>query len=136
MKNRLYRSRDDRIIAGVCGGLGEYFDIDPTLIRIGWLLLFFADGIGILAYILCAIVIPNNPNQMKVYKKETAFERKVEDSVEKIKNKNDRIIGFILVLLGIIFLTQNFVWWFRFDKLWPVIIIVIGLVLLSKNIRR
>ncbi len=135
MEKRLYRSREDRMLAGVCGGLGEYFDIDPTWIRIGWVLLFFVEGIGLLAYIICAIVIPENPHQMKGGKKEIDIGRKIEDSVEKVKNKNERAIGLILILLGLIFLTENFVEWFRFDKLWPLIVIVIGLILLGKNIR-
>ncbi len=58
---RLYRSSDDEVIAGVCGGLGEYFDIDSTLIRIAFVLLVFAGGAGILAYILAWIFIPQAP---------------------------------------------------------------------------
>ena len=58
---RLYRSRDDHMIAVVCGGLGEYFKIDPTLIRLA--LLFFAiwGGGGVLAYLIAWIVIPEKP---------------------------------------------------------------------------
>jgi phage shock protein PspC (stress-responsive transcriptional regulator) len=58
MSRRLYRSTTDKKIAGVCGGLGEYFDIDPTLIRILWLILVLFAGTGLLAYIICWIVIP------------------------------------------------------------------------------
>ena len=55
---RLYRSQEDRMIAGVCGGLGEYFEVDPTLIRILWILFSIAGGAGVLAYIAAYIVIP------------------------------------------------------------------------------
>jgi len=55
---RLYRSKKNRVIAGVCGGIGEYFNIDPTLIRLIWILLVFAGGSGILAYIIAWIIIP------------------------------------------------------------------------------
>ena len=55
---RLYRSERDRWICGVCGGIGEYFNIDPTLIRLVWILLA-CTGSGILAYIIAAIVIPD-----------------------------------------------------------------------------
>ena len=55
---RLYRSRRNRILAGVCGGIGEYFGVDPWLIRI---LAIIIPGFGLLAYILCAIFIPENP---------------------------------------------------------------------------
>ncbi|SKA95073.1 phage shock protein C (PspC) family protein [Caloramator quimbayensis] len=59
MYKKLYRSRKDRMIAGVCGGIAEYFDIDPTLVRLFWVFAVLLGGSGILAYIICAIVIPN-----------------------------------------------------------------------------
>ncbi len=55
---RLYRSKKNRVMAGVCGGIGEYFNIDPTLIRLLWILFIFAGGSGILAYIIAWIIIP------------------------------------------------------------------------------
>ena len=55
---RLCRSRRNRVIAGVCGGIGEYFGIDPSIIRLLWVLLTFMGGSGILAYIICWIIIP------------------------------------------------------------------------------
>ncbi len=54
---RLYRSKKNRVIAGVCGGLGDYFDVDPTLIRLIWVLFMFT-GAGILAYIIAWIIMP------------------------------------------------------------------------------
>jgi len=57
---RLYRSRKDRIIAGVCGGIGEYFEIDPTLIRLVWLLLGLT-GAGIVVYIVAWAIVPEEP---------------------------------------------------------------------------
>ncbi|MBU1945834.1 MAG: PspC domain-containing protein [Nanoarchaeota archaeon] len=55
---KLYRSKNNRVIAGICGGIGEYFDIDPTIIRLLWVLFTFMGGSGIIAYIICWIVIP------------------------------------------------------------------------------
>ena len=55
---KLYRSKEDRMIAGVCGGIGEYLDIDPTVVRILWIVSAVFGGFGILVYLLCAIVIP------------------------------------------------------------------------------
>jgi len=55
---RLHRSNKNKILAGVCGGLGEYFNIDPVIIRLIWILLVFAAGTGILAYIIAWIIIP------------------------------------------------------------------------------
>ena len=57
-KKRLHKSRDNKMIAGICGGVGEYFDIDPTLIRLGWVLFCAMGGSGIVAYIIAAIIIP------------------------------------------------------------------------------
>jgi phage shock protein C len=58
MQHKLYRSRTDSRIAGVCGGLGEYFDIDPTLIRLIFVLLALTGGHGVLLYIILWIVVP------------------------------------------------------------------------------
>ena len=55
---RLYRSRKNRMIAGVCGGVAEYFNVDPTLVRLGWILLTGLGGAGLLAYIIAWIVVP------------------------------------------------------------------------------
>jgi phage shock protein PspC (stress-responsive transcriptional regulator) len=60
---RLYRSGSDRILGGVCGGIAEYFGIDPVIIRLLWVIFTLAWGFGVLLYIICWIVIPRNPNQ-------------------------------------------------------------------------
>ena len=59
-EKRLYRSRESRMLCGVCGGIAEYFNIDPTLIRLLFVL-FGLSGSGILAYIIAAIIIPDRP---------------------------------------------------------------------------
>lgn len=56
---RLYRSKKNKIIAGVCGGIGEYFNIDPVFIRLFWVLCVFAWGFGILAYLIAWLIIPS-----------------------------------------------------------------------------
>ena len=61
MNKRLYKSNTDKMLDGVCGGVAEYFDIDPTLVRLGWVLLCVLCGIGIPAYIIAAVIIPRNP---------------------------------------------------------------------------
>lgn len=63
MNKKLYRSMMDKKLCGVCGGLGEYFDIDPTVIRVAWILFALLGGSGLLAYLICAIVIPQQ-NQL------------------------------------------------------------------------
>jgi len=58
-KKKLYKSKKDKVIFGVCGGIAEYFNIDSTVVRLAWLILIFAFGTGILAYIIGAIVVPS-----------------------------------------------------------------------------
>ena len=63
MKKKLYKSVKDRKLTGVCGGIAEYFDIDSSIVRIVWLILVLCAGTGLLAYIICAIVLDDNPNE-------------------------------------------------------------------------
>lgn len=70
---KLYRSRKNRMIGGVCGGLGEYFDVDPTIIRLLWVVIFLMGGSGVLIYIIFWIVLPEEDEvkEVKNDKKET-----------------------------------------------------------------
>lgn len=61
MEKRLYKSNENKMIEGVCGGIGEYFGMDPTLVRLGWVLFCALGGSGILAYLIAAIIIPQKP---------------------------------------------------------------------------
>ncbi len=61
MEKKLYKSIADKKICGVCGGIAKYFGIDPTLVRLAWILFTCLGGSGLLAYIICAIVIPEQP---------------------------------------------------------------------------
>ena len=63
MNKRLYKSTVDKKIAGVCGGVAEYFDLDPTIVRLIAVVLILGWGSGLLAYIIAALVMPNNPYQ-------------------------------------------------------------------------
>ena len=59
MKKRLYRTEGNhKMIAGVCGGVAEYFDIDPTIVRVLWVLITFAGSIGFWLYVICAFIVP------------------------------------------------------------------------------
>ena len=58
---RLHRSRDERIIWGICGGMAKYFNTDPVLVRVLWVLFIFLWGLGILAYIILRFVVPLEP---------------------------------------------------------------------------
>ena len=61
MEKRLYKDRNDRKLCGVCSGIAKYFSIDPTLVRLGLIAFCLLGGSGVLAYIICAIVIPEEP---------------------------------------------------------------------------
>ncbi|MBU0953290.1 MAG: PspC domain-containing protein [Nanoarchaeota archaeon] len=61
MAKRLYRSGKNKVLGGVCGGLGEYFDLDPVIVRLFWVLFALIYGSGILVYLIAWIIIPRNP---------------------------------------------------------------------------
>jgi len=147
-KKRLYRSKKDCMIAGVCGGIAEYFNIDPTLVRIIAVLTIFINGIGLIAYLIAWIVIPQNPEQTSE-KEEEGLSKKAETIIhnigkdihkginEEADKKNPRIMGgLILLALGCLFLINNFLPHLSFGKLWPLILIVIGLGILAGSLRR
>lgn len=131
MNKRLYRSRKDVMIAGVCGGMAEYFDIDPVIVRLLTVLLVFAGGAAILIYLLGWLIIPKAPegNEAVAATEETPSS---ETSEEK-GNRGRLLAGVILLILGFIFLASNFMPWFQFGKLWPLLLIVIGIVVLFKS---
>ncbi len=64
MRKKLYRSRENRVLTGLCGGLGEYFHIDPTLVRIIFIILeFLTAGLLIIGYLIVALIVPKSPEQ-------------------------------------------------------------------------
>jgi phage shock protein C len=120
MAKRLYRSRTSSMIAGVCGGLGEYLNVDPTIMRLVAVLLIFADGIGLIAYIIAWIIIPRNP------------ETEAEVVAPQRSERNRLLPGLALIIVGLIFLLNNLIPWFHFSHLWPLVLIVLGVVILVK----
>ena len=66
MRDRLYRARDERVVVGVCGGVADSMDIDPSLVRIVFVLLALAGGFGLLLYIIMAIIVPEEPNYIQM----------------------------------------------------------------------
>jgi phage shock protein C len=120
MKEKIYRSKNDKIIFGVCAGLANYFEIDPTIVRvITALLLVIGTNFIIPLYIILAIILPQDPNEKK----------------EKIVNKtnNSYLLGAGLVAFGLIMLldSYNIVLW---RNLWPAILIIIGAIIIwGKN---
>ncbi|MBU4349173.1 PspC domain-containing protein [bacterium] len=156
MKNKLYRSTKNCVIGGVCGGIAEYFDIDPTLVRLLAILIFFFGGSGIIAYIIGWIIIPQNPNgntednsenkgeiEGKIKKGTDKANKKVEENLseERSKGNSERnrniILGVIFIIAGLIFMGSTFfpwITWVAWGAFWPVIIIVVGLVIMIRAI--
>lgn len=62
MAKKLYLSATDKKISGVCGGIAEYFDLDPTLVRLGWVIFCLAGGSGVIGYIIAAMIMPHRPD--------------------------------------------------------------------------
>ena len=120
MAKKLYRSRRSSMIAGICGGLGEYLNVDPTIMRLAAVLLAFADGIGLIAYIIAWIVVPRNP------------EMEAEVVAPERSELNRLLPGLALIIVGLIFLLNNVIPWFHFGHLWPLVLIVLGIVILAK----
>ena len=63
-RKRLYKSRNNKMICGVCAGIADYFNIDPSIVRVLWAVLALAAGTGVLAYIACAIILPEGDTQV------------------------------------------------------------------------
>lgn len=64
MEKKLYRSRQNRMLGGICGGIGEYLNVDPTVVRLLWVLFTFVGASGLLAYLICLVIIPEHPEQL------------------------------------------------------------------------
>ena len=129
--HRLHRSRDNRVIAGVCGGIGEYFGIDAALVRIGFVLLVFAGGLGILAYILGWIFISEEPDWGRS-DPESTFDRAV--AAAGVEPRSGAVVlGLVFVGLGLLFLLDvawpDFLSW---DYLWPLALIAVGAVIVLR----
>jgi phage shock protein C len=119
------RSRSDRVIAGVCGGLGRYLNIDPIVVRIAFVALVFAGGSGVLLYILAWIIIPEES--------ETDAAR----PVATVSGDRGRLIaGGVLIVIGAFLLIRVVIPWFDERVVWAVILIGAGLALVLRGSKR
>ncbi|MDD4362837.1 MAG: PspC domain-containing protein [Atribacterota bacterium] len=132
---KIYRSRKDYIIGGVCGGIADYFDIDPTLVRILAILIIFLGGVGLVAYVLAWIIIPPNPDQLKEEKNDSSNIKNdnYEEIIKKDNNQKNIWGGLLLIFLGLYFLLRNFFPRIILLKFWPVIFIIIGVILIFQS---
>ncbi|MDD5530737.1 MAG: PspC domain-containing protein [bacterium] len=135
---RIYRSRKDHRIGGVCGGMGEYFEIDPVLIRVIWVAAIILAGAGIVAYIIAWAVIPLQPEQEETDKpdKQTAPTPVNKPSLEERRKSRRVVSGLIIITIGVLFLVNNLFSYWDFEKFWPLILIVLGIAILIMEPRK
>ena len=152
MEKKLQRNGQEKMLAGVCAGLADYFNVDVTLVRIAFVVATLAGLSGVLAYLILWIAVPVKPfNYSSTY---NADYRVYEDrthggnppldpnqpgytpGVKSRKSNNGRVIaGLILIVFGAFFLLDelNFIpYWFDFGKLWPLVFIIPGILLIAK----
>ncbi len=144
---RLYRSRRERMLAGVSGGLAEYFHIDPVLVRLLFVVATIASGGGgLLAYIILAIVVPEAPRGIsddatsdlpRSAAEIPPMEPTWSDDRQAVRRRQ-RAAGFILLAVGVIFLLANFniFDWGSLWRVWPVLLVLGGVVLLLRRTGR
>jgi len=158
MERRLHRSRKDRMLCGVLGGLAEYFNIDSALLRVLFVLVVIATGgaAGIIAYIVMAIVFPvegtpvttphseaikQNVEDMRQTAQEIAGSFKAgldRNEARKPAHRRGLAIGLVLIFLGAVFLLYNFGWlqWIKWSGAGGILLIVIGIILIVAIFRR
>ena len=122
---KLYRSQANRIIGGVCGGMAEYFNIDPNLMRLLFIVLSFLGGSGVLIYIASLFIIPNNPDQ------------EIPETRENLIKDKPLFWGSLLIVIGLFLLFRQLglfysfqFWHIPWQTVWAVLLIIIGAVLL------
>ncbi|MCI0520011.1 MAG: PspC domain-containing protein [Chloroflexi bacterium] len=153
MGAKLYRSRSDMMIGGVCGGLAQYLGVDSTLVRVFFLITALgSSGIGVMVYLLLWIILPVEGQRGEPSLQETVrsgseeiagHARSVGEELRSmVRSPNPRTglaIGGALLLMGIVFLIQNLnlPWlnWLDFDVIWPIILIAGGIALLLRSWR-
>ena len=135
---RLMRSETDKMIAGVCGGLAAYLGIDPVLVRLAFVILLFASGIGFPIYLILWIVTPlenetssSTPNPVQ---------KNLDEMGHTVKSNANRLgrpgtVGIILIMFGVYFLLSQMGWldWMGSVIFGAVVIIVVGIFLLARR---
>ncbi len=145
---KLYKSRKNKMLAGVCGGIAEYFDVDSVLIRLIAVLFFFTGGATLIAYIVGMIVMPYPPYEGTGGSEAAQGQDAAPASFAQSENHahaGSVIIGVLLILFGVHYLFRNipffhpYYWWFwdvgwRF--FWPSVLIAVGLLVILRGARK
>lgn len=123
MERRLYKSRTNRQISGVCGGIGEYFNIDPVIIRLLVVVFTLAGGAGLIAYIIAAIIIPEPEGGTSTEVMEDEEESPTHPS--KSSGSGSKVLGIILIVLAALIGVRTLTPWIPGE--WIIIAIFLGL---------
>jgi len=137
MRERLYRSRDDRMLFGVAGGMAEWLDLDPAIVRLVWALLILAAGVGFVLYIVAALVIPEAPvgsaapgtAAAGAASSSPGMAPPAPRAMRRGNGNAAMVFGLILVILGAWFLLRRFLPALDLSWVMPVALIVVGLAL-------
>jgi phage shock protein C len=124
MEKKLYRSSTNRVLAGVCGGVGEYFGIDPVMVRILMVIFTLMGGSGLLAYIIAAFVIPGRRSEDK-----EAYGENYEGFPEEYKKENRNtalVLGLILISIAALIIFRHFVRWIPMELVFAGVLVIIG----------
>ena len=149
---RFYKSATDSMLFGVAGGISEYFDADPTLVRLAWVLAGIAsEGLALIVYIVLAIIMPrqsyhapapavSHGGEIEVEDSEAGESDSEESSPSQTMRRTGRLsmFGIILIVIGALLLLSNLglLHWWRWDIALPVILILAGLVILAGRLTR
>lgn len=139
MKPRLMRSEEEQIIAGVCGGLAQYLGVDPVLVRLAFLLLIPAGGVGLPLYFILMIIMPSEADvdltQSEIMEKNLeGLGDTISSSVERSRQhpNGPSIAAALLIVMGFYFLLQNF-GWINGSIIWPLALILLGIFMLVRR---
>ena len=138
---RLYRSRRHKVIAGVCAGLAEYFEVDVAIMRILFVLLALVKGLGLIAYIVAIFVVPYKPEETANAAAGPQSEPKASSGGHDSTRTLMIIFGSLLILIGLFYFLENldffpYYWFYSFpfalswSLFWPLLLILIGVVYL------
>lgn len=148
MSKKLYRSTNQKVFGGVCGGIAEYFDIDPVIVRILFVIAVFGWGVSFLIYILALFIVPknhliyqnvynnydqNNSSQNANNQEYASYDYNNYVQEEKISNKTKNFFGITLIVLGAIILLDDFVELIRIEYVFPSLLIIAGFYIISSN---
>lgn len=138
MENRLVRRESDKRLAGVCAGLARYLGIDPAFVRLAFVLLTLASGVGLLLYVALAVIMPSEEKAGMPVSWEHNLEdatRSVSDSLDEARNGDNgpRLLAGLLITVGVFFLLQNLGWSIGLSVVGPLLLVALGAWLLIKR---